>query len=60
MMDRFDLHDGRLLLVLHDGEQLSMQLSFQVIDRLCLIVFSIFTAAATVGVLLAAPHVIVY
>jgi len=31
-----------------------------VIDRLCLIVFSIFTAAATVGVLLAAPHVIVY
>merc|ERR1719319_1697023 len=31
-----------------------------VIDRFCLIVFTVFTAGATVGVLLAAPHVIVY
>ena len=38
----------------------NVAIQIQVIDRLCLIVFSIFTAAATVGVLLAAPHVIVY
>ena len=40
--------------------KIKLFLILQVIDRLCLIVFSIFTAAATVGVLLAAPHVIVY
>ena len=31
-----------------------------VIDRVCLILCSLFTALATIGVLMAAPHVIVY
>ena len=30
-----------------------------VLDRLCLITFSLFTILATIGVLIAAPHVIV-
>ena len=32
---------------------------FQVLDRLCLVLFTIFTALATIIVLMAAPHVIV-
>lgn len=30
-----------------------------VIDRLCLIIFTFFTIAATIAVLLSAPHIIV-
>ena len=33
--------------------------TFQVLDRLCLVLFTIFTALATIIVLMAAPHVIV-
>ena len=37
----------------------NLLISFQVLDRLCLITFTLFTIIATLAVLAAAPHVIV-
>ena len=41
-----------------DGDDVGHEI-FQVLDRLCLVLFTIFTALATIIVLMAAPHVIV-
>ena len=49
---------------LHDDEESAMiendwKFAAMVLDRLCLITFTLFTVIATVAVLAAAPHVIV-